>query len=626
MWACLLAVAFGQRTLQQVSGTWRVGPGKEPAEWSSSQGEPLVPFVLGELKGAEQAFVHIDAENRLHIDAGAASGGSIASAKYKDTIEEVGWAYLHVSTTEGSAANDDLAMYAAGLLEGALSRKRISQFHHNANKGMQGMEDSHHARANMAKLFATETSTLRTKVGLPVDKDWQEEPKEVFDRYVRNVFLQTWGVLDGYNAATTDPDDKMSLVDLFILNSDGETPELEMALDMEESLLRQSTREDPTVAAELSFLQRPSPRAMRRKEELQALTPAKWRDIKRTSGRCSALVRLADNNTDLYVGHATFSDFSEMLRVFKYYDFPLKQGGGARTVGFSSYPGAVSSTDDYYVTSNQLLVTETTISLLTDEPYDHLDDTGKALPDFIRIMASTFAAGSGEDWVNMMTGSATGLYGSQWMVVDYKKFTPGKPVPDGTLFVLEQVPDVNHNSDMSDQLNKNRFWSSENRAFFPDARQVSGFAEAEEMHGALFSADHNPRANIFAATEKTVNTLGDFRAEMRRNRWPHEVDGGPENTPDHAISARSDLAKENAAPNGGVDAKVAGSCMVKNMKIDAICGPTEDQGVFSWTDPSTHKELWPDAPHEGLPDSFNFPWVRMNPTGFDVQKDAGSGC
>jgi len=212
------------------------------------------------------------------------------------------------------------------------------------------------------------------------------------------------------------------------------------------------------------------------------------------------------------------------------------------------------------------------------------------------------------------------------MVVDYKKFQPGQPIPDGTLFVLEQVPEINHNADMSGRLREKGFWSSENRAYFPDARQVAGFAEAEDMHGKLFSADHNPRANIFAATEASVNSLNDMRAEMRRNRWPHEVDGGPENTPDHAISARSDLAKENASPNGGVDAKVADSCMVNQIAIDAICGPTEDQKVFAWTDPTTHKELWPGTSHEGLPDSYNFPWVRMTPTGYSVQKEAPKGC
>jgi hypothetical protein len=617
------ALVAGQRTLQEVSGLWQVGPGKEPAQWAETAGAALVGLDVSPLEGGE-AYAIVDG-GRIKVRSGH-SDSAIARATWKDSVEEVGWAYLKVSTVDGSNAADDTAMYAAGVLEGALSSQRIAQFHHNANDGMKGMESSHHARGNMEKMFVAEAQALRSRVGLPVAKPWEAEPKETFDRYVRNVFLQTWGVLDGYNAVV--PGDKMSMVDLFILNSDGETPELEMALDMEEALLRESTRESPEPG-ELSFLQqrtRPRSRAARREQELQALTPAKWQDIKRTSGRCSALVRLGANNSDLYVGHATFSDFSEMLRVFKYYDFPLKQGGGARTVGFSSYPGAVSSTDDYYVTSNKMVVTETTISLLTDEPYDHLDDTGKSMPDFIRIMAATFAANSGEDWVESMTESATGLYGSQWMVVDYKKFQPGQPVPDGTLFVLEQVPDINHNADMSGRLRETGFWSSENRAFFPDARQVAGFTEAEDLHGKLFSADHNPRANIFAATEAGVNSLADMRSEMRRNRWPHEVDGGPENTPDHAISARSDLAKENASPNGGVDAKVADSCMVNKIAIDAISGPTEDQKVFSWTDPATHKDLWPGIMHEGLPDSYNFPWVRMTPDGYSVQKEAGKGC
>ena len=49
--------------------------------------------------------------------------------------------------------------------------------------------------------------------------------------------------------------------------------------------------------------------------------------------------------------------------------------------------------------------------------------------------AHRFAAQSGKEWVDMMDKSATGLYGSQWMVVDYNKFTPGKPIQDGTLMV-----------------------------------------------------------------------------------------------------------------------------------------------------------------------------------------------
>ena len=38
-------------------------------------------------------------------------------------------------------------------------------------------------------------------------------------------------------------------------------------------------------------------------------------------------------------------------------------------------------------------------------------------------------------------------------------------------------------------------------------------------------------------------------------------------------------------------------------EIDAINGPShDDQPVFRWSD-------WPDMPHEGHPDAFDFDWV-----------------
>jgi len=48
---------------------------------------------------------------------------------------------------------------------------------------------------------------------------------------------------------------------------------------------------------------------------------------------------------------------------------------------------------------------------------------------------------------------------------------------------------------------------------------------------------------------------------------------------------------------------------------DAISGPTHDtQKPFKWTD-DHGKELYPNAPHDGEPDLWNFDWVRMDPSG-----------
>lgn len=40
----------------------------------------------------------------------------------------------------------------------------------------------------------------------------------------------------------------------------------------------------------------------------------------------------------------------------------------------------------------------------------------------------------------IMSCSCAFSYNNQWIVVDYKKFTPKKPLQDGALWILEQIP------------------------------------------------------------------------------------------------------------------------------------------------------------------------------------------
>ena len=51
---------------------------------------------------------------------------------------------------------------------------------------------------------------------------------------------------------------------------------------------------------------------------------------------------------------------------------------------------------------------------------------------------------------------------SQWMVLDYKKFTPGQPVVPETLWVLEQLPGMVEMADLSLYLKQNGYWASYN--------------------------------------------------------------------------------------------------------------------------------------------------------------------
>ena len=46
------------------------------------------------------------------------------------------------------------------------------------------------------------------------------------------------------------------------------------------------------------------------------MTDEAW-EMRMRKSRCSAFVRLADQNSDILVGHATWDDYSKMTRIFK---------------------------------------------------------------------------------------------------------------------------------------------------------------------------------------------------------------------------------------------------------------------------------------------------------------------
>jgi hypothetical protein len=79
---------------------------------------------------------------------------------------------------------------------------------------------------------------------------------------------------------------------------------------------------------------------------------------KLTDTHCSALIKLTrdqnDNINDIYVGHSTWDDYSEMLRTMKVYEFEFFDNKNLRAINitFSSYPGTITSTDDFYMVNN----------------------------------------------------------------------------------------------------------------------------------------------------------------------------------------------------------------------------------------------------------------------------------
>merc|ERR1719469_692465 len=243
-------------------------------------------------------------------------------------------------------------------------------------------------------------------------------------------------------------------------------------------------------------------------------------------------------------------------------------------------------------------------SLITLNPllWDNVGE-GPTVPNFMHIMAVNRLASGAAHWVHLFSSANVGTYTSQWMVVDYNQFESGKQLPDNAFWVAEVVPGATHAEDMSGYLRTHGYFPSFNRPYFDSVRVACGYDVAEKSHGALYSWKDNPRAKIFAAKAPQVNALSEMRQLMDENS--HNYAGGV-TSPGHEISARMDLSPGVHVPNGGIDAKIVNSCLVKTLDVQAISAPSHaQQQPFRWL-AADGTEEWPGYPHIGLPNVWNF--------------------
>lgn len=165
----------------------------------------------------------------------------------------------------------------------------------------------------------------------------------------------------------------------------------------------------------------------------------------------------------MFFGHETFTIYQSMTRIWKLYDFNFNSSV-ANQISFSSYPGTIMSGDDFYITDRQLAVMETTNAVYNDTLFKQYLNPAISVLEAFRVMAANRLANDSKTWVDQFSKFNDGTYNNQWMVFDYKLFTPGKPLPSNTFWIAEQLPGIasmtkNNNSnifvaDMSDFLNK----------------------------------------------------------------------------------------------------------------------------------------------------------------------------
>ncbi|MEQ2164179.1 hypothetical protein GOODEAATRI_003941 [Goodea atripinnis] len=205
--------------------------------------------------------------------------------------------------------------------------------------------------------------------------------------------------------------------------------------------------------------------------------------------------------------------------------------------------------------------------------------------------------------------SYPGTYNNQYMVVDRSKVKLGHSIDDGALTVVEQIPGLVEYSDQTQALRRGH-WPSYNIPFHQNIYILSGYGQMWRKYGEDFSYDLCPRAKIFRRDQADVKDLDSLKHIMRFNDY--KKDPYSEGNPCKTICCRNDLKSEKPSPGGCYDTKVTDFNMAGDFVAEAVNGPTTQDGLppFFW-------DKFSSISHQGLPQYYNFTFVRMQPRLFE---------
>lgn len=492
-----------------------------------------------------------------------------AEAHYTDTLNETGWSKLYVrGIAKGTSLNDKLRVaFAVGYVEGAMTSSRTWQHWQNFLK------------------FAYDNDTspeyLKAKDFLVANDNFVrgELNRSYSDEYWTEMAI-IWAQLDGLvagNAATCGT----------------------KCLDLNVFLFLQAEQDLDSIAD----------------------PPSQWTlesaaEYTRLRSHCSAIVRVAPNNSDLYMGHNTWTGYYSMLRLLKEYNLPV--GGSADRVVQSGYYGQLYSGDDFYALSSGLTVQETTNSLYKQSTRELIQP--RCVLTWARTILANRRAVDGPSWVKWFSPFNSGTINNQWMIAMMDRFQANHEIPDGFLTVLEQMPGSIVWKDVSQNLREQGYWVSYNSPFFKEIREVSGADDMEKRFGDAYSYTRNPRAKIFQRDTIHATDLEKVKHLLRYNNWQHDPLSaagyrGPTEprAPENAIAARYDLHPWPKVREafGNTDAKICRAADCLAMRFSAISGPTaDDQPPFAW------EGEWESSAHIGHPLRWNFSWVDFAASDF----------
>ncbi|GAQ78920.1 Phospholipase B domain-containing protein [Klebsormidium nitens] len=533
-----------------------------------------------------------------------------ASGVYQREYTNLGWNFLQITT--GASCPDPDQAYAAGFVEGALTWEMTWDHWQNTKDALSASDELPAFLAANDKYVSGEIAAEHLN------------SSEAFWWQVSLVLEQLKGLAAGYNSyASTSK--KLTLDDFLRMNSDGDFYDLIPALKLKKKdsvgghLARKFGALRQTVERTLGInTGRTEPNVNFDDEDLTL----------RGQQKCSALVKVMPDFSEIFVAQAAFSGLEELLRIYKLYDFAFHTTAKSADVipgrrsAFSSYPAHVISGDDFYLISSGIVAVETTIGTFNDDLYRNGITPEGSVFEWLRNMVANRLATSAEQWTSIFSQHNSGTYNNQWLIVDFNLFEPGEPLKDGTLYVLEQYPGYIAAYDATEELRTANYFASYNTPHNKTAYELAGYPAMVTKFGDFYTVENSPRAHLFAREHVKVTDIDSFKHTVRYNDFKNDPLGRCANcTPPYngefGISSRGDLNVANGSypfkavshrDHASLDAKVTSGALFKSFSSIVVAGPTCDQQPpFDWSTSDFNY-----LPHQGHVTEYAFPWVKVD--------------
>ena len=511
---------------------------------------------------------------------------AVASATYINSYQSKGWDFLTISSYDKSdnKYDDAIKSYAMGYLEGILNKDRIFSIYRNLMY-FSFYDDNLEMPENLIQYLTKNLEYMKTNSIKYKDTDpyWE---------HVYYIYKQMMGLFDGYNSVAEN-EKKLGLINFQMVVANA---------DIEDAVFYNNAKRRPNF---------------------KNMTLEEIRTYTALHTHCSSLVKVANDLSDIWIGHNTWTTYGTMIRTFKEYRFVSnKRNEKSKVVVFSSYPGSLSSIDDFYYLDSKLVVMETTNSNFNDTLYDLLKP--ETLLTWVRVMLANRLASSGEEWIEIFKKENSGTYNNQFQVLDLNKInTINKTIDEKAFMIIEQLPEYTESGDVTQYLTKG-YWPSYNIPYFKTIYEKSGYIETIEANPSAYdSYDYSgsDRPRIFRREHTNVNSLEDFKKIMRYNHY--KEDEFSKKNAAWTIASRYDLNVNGVGRPlcyGAIDVKFVSVKEILEEKniVHIISGPTNDnQPTFSWKNTSceiNNPKRWY---HEDVIDTWDFPWIDYEVQLFD---------